>query len=237
MASDEGAPLLLANRYGGGRAYYLNYFLNTYPEDRREGRGDAVLKNLRTVLNDAGMTPKIRTTGVDGSPASGCAGYLFNNGSTRLLGLIPDKAKPGPQRIRLSFDGEAAIYDVRQKRYLGTGTEFETDIAPAVPCLFAMVKREITGLEAKVPAPVKPGDEVRIDFSVQGPADLRSVASVTVTGPDGKIIPWYGGNEDIVSGRGSVRFRTALNDLAGTWNVTVRETLSGIQRDVRVEIR
>jgi hypothetical protein len=237
MASEKGTPVLLANRYGDGRAYYLNYFLNTYPEDRREGRADAVLKGLRMVLDDAGMVPKVRLTGGDGNPASGCAGYLFNNGSTRLLGLIPDKGNSGAQRIRISFDGKAAIYDVRQKQYLGTATEFKTDIEPAVPRLFAMVKGEITGLEAKGPARVKPGDEVRIDFTVQGTADLRSVASVTVTGPDGKNIPWYGGNEDIASATGTVRFRTALNDPVGTWKVTLREALSGMLSEVKVEVR
>ena len=237
MTAVDGVPALLANRYGSGRAYYLNYFLNAYPEDRREGRTETALKNMQMVLKDAEISAKVRMIGLDGSPASACAGYLFNNGSTRLLGLIPDKRKPGPQRIRLSFDGQAAIYDVRQKQYLGTATEFETDIEPAVPRLFAMVKGEITGLEAKGPARVQRGDEVRIDFSVQGTTDLRSVASITVTDPDGKGVPYYGGNEDIVSGTGIVRFRTALNDAPGTWKVTLRETISGMQRDVKVEIR
>ncbi len=237
MVSEEGAPLLLANRYGNGRAYYLNYLLNTYPEDRREGRTGAALKNLKTILDDAGVHPKVRTAGMDSTPVSGCAGYLFNNGSTRLIGLIPDKSESGSQRIRLSFDGKAAIYDVRKKQYLGTATEFEADIEAAVPRLFAMIEARITGVDAKGPTQVKPGDEVKIDFSVQGPVALRSVATITVTGPDGKSIPWYGGNEDIVSGAGKVRFRTALNDPAGTWKVAVREALSGMQSEVKVEVR
>ena len=237
LALEEGAPLLLANRYGEGRAYYLNYFLNTYPENRREGRTGAALKNLKTILDDAGISPKVRMTGTDGAPVSGCSGYLFNNGSTRLIGLIPDKSKSGPQKIRIAFDGKAAIYDVRQRQYLGTATELETEIEPAVPRLFALVEGKVTRLDASVPAQVKPGDEVGIKFSVRGPATMRSVAIITVTGPDGKVIPWYGGNEDIFSGTGSFSFRTALNDPVGTWKVTLRDALSGAQSDVNVEVR
>jgi hypothetical protein len=174
---------------------------------------------------------------MDSTPVGGCAGYLFNNGSTRLIGLIPDKSRSGPQKIRLSFDGKAAIYDVREKQYLGTATDFETDIEPAVPRLFALVEGRITGIDARGPSQVKPGDEVKIDFSVQGPGALRSVATITVTGPDGKSIPWYGGNEDIVSGTGRVRFRTALNDPVGTWKVTLRDALSGVHSEVNVEVR
>ncbi len=237
MASEEGAPVLLANRFGDGRAYYLNYFLNTYPEDRREGRTGEALKNLKGILVDAGIYPKVRMLGMDSTPVGGCAGYLFNNGSTRLIGLIPDKSRSGPQKIRLSFDGKAAIYDVREKQYLGTATDFETDIEPAAPRLFALVEGRIAGIDARGPSQVKPGDEVKIDFSVQGPGALRSVATITVTGPDGKSIPWYGGNEDIVSGTGRVRFRTALNDPVGIWKVTLRDALSGVHSEVNVEVR
>lgn len=237
MAEEDGVPELLVNRYGSGRAYYFNYFLNTYPADRLEGKTEAALKKAQMVLNNAEVSARARMIGVDGSPASECAGYLFNNGTTRLLGLVPDKRKSGPQRIRLSFDGDAAIYDVRQKQYLGTATEFETEIEPAVPRLFAMVKGRITGLEARVPAQVQRGEEVRIDFSAQGTTDLRSVATITVMGPDGKAVPWYGGNEDIVSGKGAARFRTAFNDAPGTWRITVREAISGMQREVKVEVR
>jgi hypothetical protein len=66
---------------------------------------------------------------------------------------------------------------------------------------------------------------------------MRSVAIITVTGPDGKVIPWYGGNEDIFSGTGSFSFRTALNDPVGTWKVTLRDALSGVQSAVNVEVR
>jgi hypothetical protein len=237
LAEEGGVPLILVNRYGSGRAYYLNYFLDTYPEERREGRAETTLKRLQVVLNDAGISPKVRMAGVDGTPVSGCARYLFNNGSTRLLGLVPDKGRTQPQRIRFSFEGDAAIYDVRKRQYLGTATGFETGIEPAVPRLFALVKRRITGLAATGPAPVRLGNEVRIEFTAQGTADLRSVAAITVEDPGGRIIPWYGGNEDIVSGMGAHSFRTALNDAPGVWKITIRETISGTQGEVKVEIR
>jgi len=237
LAEEGGTPPMLVNRYGNGRAYYRNCFLDTYPEDRREGRAEMTLRRIQVVLKDAGISPKVRMTGIDGTPVSECARYLFNNGSTRLLGLVPDKSRAEPQRIRFSFEGEAAIYDVRKRQYLGTATEFETEIEPAVPRLFALVKSRITGIAARGPAQAQLGNEVRIDFTAQGTVDLRSVATITVEDPDGRTIPWYGGNEDIVSATGAHSFRTAFNDVPGVWKVTIRETISGAQSEVKIKIR
>jgi hypothetical protein len=229
--------LLLSNRFGKGHAYYLNYFLHSYPEDSRENRTGSALKRMQRILNEAAVLPKVRIGGLSGESVVGCATYLFNNGSTRLLGLIPDKKKAGPQKVRISFDGNSAIYDVRQKKLLGSASQFETAIEPAVPRLFAMVEREITALEAVGPSTVKRGEEVRVDFSFPAMTDLRSVAKITVTDPNGRCLLHYSGNQDIIGGKGSARFRTALNDPTGVWKITLRETISGQEREVRVELR
>ena len=175
------------------------------------------LENLRTVLVQAGVGPKVRLTGADGVPVSGCERYLFNNGTTRLLGLVPDMERPAGEQIEVRLDGEYAIYDVRRKRYLGFGDRFRTVIEPGEPRLFAFVSSKITGLELKVQASAALGEEVALNFRTTGTDNLRSVARVTVTGPDGQVRRIYGGNRDIEGSTGKAAFRTALNDPAGEW--------------------
>ncbi len=147
-----------------------------------------------------------------GASIADCETYQFNQGSTRLIGLVPDKDKSGAQKVRLVLEQQGALYDVRAKRYLGVGTSFETEIEPAVPKLFALVGSRINGLQLQAPSSAKIGEEVAISFRVTGGSDLRSVAKVIVTDAAGREVSVYGGNRDIVGGAGDIRFRTALND-------------------------
>jgi hypothetical protein len=125
---------------------------------------------------------------------------------------------------------------VRQRRYLGAGSTFETGIEPAVPKLFALVVSRITGLELQSPARARLGEEVTINFRAAGASQLRSVAKVVVTDASGRELSVYGGNRDLVSGVGSVSFRTALNDPSGVWRVSVTEVISGETANAEIAI-
>ncbi len=236
LMSEGGKPVLVMNKYGKGQAWLLNYFHHTYSRDKREGKNAPALENLRKVLARAGVGPKVRLIGAGGSPVSGCERYLFNNGTTRLLGLVPDMERPAGEQIEVRLDGEYAIYDVRRKRYLGFGDRFRTVIEPGEPRLFAFVSSKITGLELQAQASAALGEEVNLNFRTIGTDNLRSVARVTVTGPDGQVRRIYGGNRDIEGSTGKAAFRTALNDPAGEWLVEVTEVASGERSRVVVQI-
>ncbi len=234
--TDADRPMLLHNRFGEGSAILLNYFPDRYPEDKHEGKNGPGLEKIKRILTAAEIKPKVRLTSLGGDPIGNCASYLFNNGSTRLLGLVPDKEKLAAQRVRITLEEGAAVYDVRRKRYLGSGSVFETEIAPAVPQLFALVKGQIGGLDLRAPSSTRLGEEVRIDFRVHGAGNLRSVAKVIVTDPMGRQIRFYGGNENITNGAGNAVFRTALNDRSGTWHVSVTEVISGEMSKIEINI-
>ncbi|MBW7995657.1 MAG: hypothetical protein FVQ81_03590 [Candidatus Glassbacteria bacterium] len=237
LKKDNGKPVLVMNSYGQGKAFLLNYFHHTYSRAKQDGVSGPALENFRTVLSHAGKEPKVRLTGSDGKPVSGCERYLFNNGTTRLLGLVPDMERPEAEQIEIRLDGEYAIYDVRSKRYLGSGDRFRTVIRPGVPRLFAFVTGRITALELQAPASAGLGGEIVLNFHTAGVGDLRSVAVVTVIDPEGNVRGIYGGNRDIEGSTGSSSFRTALNDPAGEWLVEVMETASGerSRKVIRIE--
>ena len=227
MLTEEGRPQLVENRYGQGRAYLLNYFLNSYTEDKLERKQGPALEKMKQLMTAAAINPAVRMTSMAGDRVADCESYLFNFGSTSLLGLIPDKDKPAPQRVRLTFERKGVLYDVRQKRYLGTGSEFETEVDPAVPRLLALVENRISGMELQVAQRARLGESVTIQFRLASSPRLRSVAVVKVTAPSGREMVYYGNNQEITNGVGSTSFRTALNDQAGTWRVSVTETISG----------
>ncbi len=230
LNSKDKKSMLMVNRYGKGQAWLLNYFHDSYAEDKLNGKNGPALEAMRKVMVSSGIAPKVRLTGADGAPVIGCERYLFNNGSTRLLGLIPDMERPAGERIEVQLGGSYAIYDVRHKSFLGVGDRFLTRIEPGVPQLFAFVAERITGIHLESPRTALRGAEIPLDFKTSGAGDLRSVVSVTVTDPSGKERRIYGGNRDIVNSAGAASFRTALNDPAGDWIVEVTEVASG-ERD------
>ena len=237
LAPAGGQPTFLANRYGDGRAYYLNTFLDSYPADKLEGRTQDALANLQRVLLDARLQPKVRIRGKEGRPISSCSAYLLNLGTTRLLGLIPDKKMPAAEPIRIEFEGVSTIYDVRKKRSLGSASKFETIIEPAVPCVFALIANPVGSIKTLAPAQARLGEEIEVRMEVDGPASFQSVAKVTVLSPAGETIRYYGKNIDIRDNRGSFRFRTALNDLPGEWTVTITDVVSGVTGKVKIRVQ
>lgn len=220
-------PLLLSHSFGRGRAYLLNKFLSDYPAAREQGKGGPMMEQVARVLNDAHLNPRVSLTDANGQRVPECATYLFNLGTTRLLGLIPDKRLAGEKRIRIRFDGSGAIYDVRRKRLEARGEQIETTIEAAVPRLFALVGEAVGGIDIETPAAAKRGEEITVRFSVRGGRAFRSVAKIEILDPAGRAVGYYGRNEDIVDGVGSFRFRTALNESAGNWSIVVTDVLSG----------
>src|SRR5262249_47737060 len=145
------------------------------------------------------------------------------SGTTKLLGLLPEKDGLATNKVIINFDKGGALYDARQKRYLGEGSRFEVEIEPAGARLLALVAGRIPGVGLQSPPGARRGEEVTISFRVSGVKNLRSVANVIVTDAAGREAKIYGGNWDIVDGEGTISFRTALNDPAGLWRVLVTE--------------
>jgi hypothetical protein len=160
-----------------------------------------------------------------------------------LLGLVPDKEKAAPfapfapKKARIVFERSGVLYDVRQKRHLGSGSVFEIEIEPGVPRLFALVENRIGELELQANTNARLGEAVTLQFRIASSPQLRSVAKVRVTDPAGREIRHYGGNREISGGMGSISFRTALNDSPGVWRVAVTEAISGETATVALTVK
>jgi Beta-galactosidase/Beta-galactosidase trimerisation domain len=243
LLSEEGRPSLIENRFGRGRAYLLNYFLDRYPEEKLEQRQEPALEKMKRLLAAAGIKPAVKLSTLAGERVVDCETYLFNFGSTRLLGLVPDKEKAAPvapvapQKARVVFERSGVLYDVRQKRHLGSGSVFEIEIEPGVPRLFALVENRISELELQANTSARLGEAVTMQFRIASSPQLRSVAKVRVIDPAGREMRHYGGNHEISGGTGSISFRTALNDSPGVWRVAVTEAISGETAAVELTIK
>ncbi len=231
---------LLYNEYGKGSAFLLNYFMNNYAEEKLSGNGEASLLKIRTLFEKENLKSGINLTKLTGEPIGGIEKYSFSedNGSTRLLGLLPGKSGKN-EEINLLVDQTVHLYDIRNKKYLGEGNQFRISLKASVPELFALVYGKIDDIKAEAPSSKKPGEKVELNFELTGTgvSDLKSVVRVDVFNPDGKIMNYYSKNCDITNGSGSFSFNLALNEQLGTWKIRLTEVISGIEKDVTITVK
>ncbi|RKZ93362.1 MAG: hypothetical protein DRQ43_08210, partial [Gammaproteobacteria bacterium] len=231
---------LLYNEYGKGSAFLLNYFMDNYSEEKVSGNSEASLMKIRKLFEKKNLESEISLTKLTGEPAGGVEKYSFSEygGSTSLLGLLPTKSGKN-EEINLHVDQSVHLYDIRNKKYLGEGKEFKISLKASVPELYGLVSGKIENIKVDAPASIHPGEKVELNFEMigSGISDLKSVVRVDAFNPDGKTMNYYSKNCDITNGSGSYSFNLALNDQPGNWKIRLTEVISGIEKEVVINVK
>ncbi len=239
LLKDNDSRELLYNKYGRGSAFLLNYFMDDYPEEKLSGKSETSLLKIGKLFETENLKSGIILTKLTGEPTEGVEKYSFSEdeGSTKLLGLLP--AKSGEDEvINLHIDKSVHLYDIRNKKYLGEGNDFKIELKTSVPELFGLVSGTIENIKVDAPSTIKPGDKVELNFEITGSgiSDLKSVVRVDVFNPAGKVINYYSKNCDINGGTGSYSFNLALNEQPGIWEIRLTEVISGVEKEVSVDV-
>ena len=240
LLNENNVPEMLYHKYGSGSAWLLNYFMDGYPEEKLNQMNEASLRKIRKLFEKENLESSIRITTTAGEPANGIEKYSFSeqNSSARLLGLLPGRS--GDDReIVIHFDQSVHLYDIRNSKYLGEGTEFKTQVKNSVPELFGLVQGKIDGIETESPSNLFRGEAMMLNFKVvgNGTSDLKSVVRVNVYDPEGENALYYSDNCEVINGSGTHRFNTALNDQPGLWKIELTEVISGIKNELTFDLR
>ena len=223
-----------------------------YHRDRLLSKEGAVLEAARKVLDSAGLKPKYRVTDEHGGAVVGVETHVFRNGGATIVGLLSNPQlrvdELGPpefksnerfekaRQLRLIAPAESYVYDVRKGVLLGKRKELELTLDPYEPMIFAFVPAAVDGVRLAMSKTVERGSTIDIGFAIDSPA-ATSVFHVDVTDPAGKAAPYYSGNVFGVEGRGGMRIPFAMNESPGTWEVQVRELLTGSSARSSIEVR
>ncbi|MEO5893107.1 MAG: beta-galactosidase trimerization domain-containing protein [Ferruginibacter sp.] len=239
-SKENNRPILLSHRFGKGKAFLLNYFLNKYPGEKLTKTNASSLSKIRQVLTEAGVTSGVEITTTSRSLASGITKYAFaeNGGSGKLLGLLPDE-NLADTVVTLNLTESYHLYNVRNSTYLGEGKNFKLSLSPGVPMLFGMLKGTVNGLNAVGPTAVRRGDKVVIQINCTGDKllQLQSVAAIAIYDPKGELMEVYSGNCSINASHGEFSFSTAFNDEVGDWTIKVKEVMTGVGKEIKVTVQ
>jgi hypothetical protein len=213
--------------------------MDNYPEEKLSRNNEQSLRKIRKLLAEENLESSILLTTRTGDPANGVEKYSFSEkgSSARLLGLLPGKSGED-EEINLHLNQSVHLYDIRNKKYLGEGSDFNIQVKTSVPELFGMVDGKINDIEIVAPSTLTRGGTMTLDFKIVGggATGLKSVVRVNVYDPEGANTLYYSDNCEVINGSGTHRFKTAMNDLPGQWTIQLTEVISGVKKEITVSL-
>lgn len=224
------APAFVLRRHGKGHALYLNYLDTDYIRSRDPRH----LRLIRALLEQTGVSVPVRVfekTG--GEPLSNLEITRFRDDQATHICVLGGKG----EAALISSAGEGYLYDVRQREFLGKGTQFPISFRADYPRLLSLLPCRIDGVKLSFPAATR-GQVVSYQITpiLTGPP-TSVVYRLDFTDPAGKPREAYRLKVRAPAGRYSGLWQPALNDPPGNWKVTATEIISGKSVTVTVGVK
>ncbi|MFH0963747.1 MAG: beta-galactosidase trimerization domain-containing protein [Planctomycetota bacterium] len=237
LAHTGETPAALVNRYGKGRAWYLNFGVDRYASSLSdEEKGLGMRRVWEKVESLAGLGRRVEFTSDSPANLRALTRALYADGDAQYLGLLRDVAEVGgpsdaaARNVRFKFDHPGHLYDVRKREYLGLTAGAEVALVPGEAHLFALLPYRVGALALSgVQDRYAPGG--RIEFQValrfEGAPVATHVVRVTLTDPDGATPRHCDRTILMKDGAAAGSMRFALNDKPGTWILSATDVTSG----------
>ena len=229
-----GAPALLVNQVGKGRAILLNLTMDSLrsaADKPAEGDTDEWLSGQ---FGDAKVVPQVTLSTPAGAPISGVSVVRWRSGENQLLALFREAGIGEEALVRLPQP--MYVYDLRNDRALGKLSSFSTTIIPCRATFFALCPQEPGAAEVTVDALEATGGDVRTVRIIVPDAVGLQAYRVRVRTTRGEL-DWL--EQNVLAGTqgGEFVIPVAYNDLPGDWTVEARELFTGQVTEAKLTVR
>jgi hypothetical protein len=244
VAEVGGAPVIISNHFGEGRAITLNISLVPLLTSRDDEGPNPLLDIIGAALTTAGVEPPCEVTREDGSRPLCVAQMLYADGAARYLCIEQDLLLPGlaDQPGHVKLPEPAIVYDVRAGKRVGEGqvSEWDVTFARGDPHVYALLPYEVTGVALDAPAQVTAGETATVKTAVQtgDAAAGYHVVRLDVYAP-GSDAPHrqYSRNLGCEDGVGETSIPFALSDAKGAWRLVARDVATGVRTERALTVK
>ncbi|MCK5805483.1 MAG: beta-galactosidase, partial [Lentisphaeria bacterium] len=184
--------------------------------------------------------PTIAVRTPQGTPPARMRLFRYRLGSAEVVGIVQgvgDDAEPA-LTLRLPND-KRQVYDMRRGVLLGkTGASRSLKLIPGDAAIFALLPYRPGALAATVKANARTL-EIQVQLA-DTPTDAVHVFRIDITRPgDPAPCHWYSRNVVAPAGAATFDVPLAQNDPAGTWQIQIRDLLTGTKtsRDITVSAK
>ncbi len=258
FAKAGGADALIVRKVGKGSAIYLNVELRNYPAYRYQPGSDPEQQTQQLFLGclaQAGVRREINLWKKLGErQLPGAEVTRFATGPVELACIVLNTARgttgvgeefkidhrvfeqTTPMTVELPY--ERHVYDARTGKYHGLTSTFKDRFDPASCKIYALLPYRVTALTAKPVRGMRVGQTatVRLSIKAEGRTPGLHVVRADVYDPRGNWCSYYSKNARTEGGTGTFDIPFAEGDPAGTWELRLRDVVSGQKATVKLAV-
>jgi hypothetical protein len=214
----------------GGQIRYLDPLRGVRGDDGGCGFGLPAFDDMAEFLERTRLAPTVTLRNSAGRRAADSEISIFRQGSATIIALLPDPVCAGDalaqhgERVALTLDHAQHVHDLIARADLGRTDRVELTLDPAAPAMLVISDRRIMPVAITAPAKMRLGEMAELKFASARP---QSVLHIDIVDPAGRLVAPYSGNLRFHGGQGRKGIPFALNDPVGSWEIRVRDILTG----------
>jgi len=219
-----GAPALIVNNVGKGRAVLINTNMDGFGAACREPQPAGVRDWAVQALSDAGVQPQVVLEGATGQPLTGVSAVRWQDGDMQLLSLFREAGAREEAVVKLPQ--AMHVYNLRSGQALGKVSSFRTEIIPCRATFLALCPTEPREARISLDSETASRGEVRtVSVQVPGASGLKAYR---VRARCGEMeLDWL--EQNVLCGEQPAQFviPVAYNDPTGDWTIEAKELFTG----------
>jgi len=218
-----------------GRGTVILADIGNYNYDRNVGHHRQAQALLDRVIEIGGIERVARVTDwQSGQPANGIWTAGYRQGGQKYVIACKDYqiADRGASNVRIAFGKREYVYEMRSGRYLGHTDQVHDRLEPTRARIYSVLPYNVIRLEGATTGKVARGRDLVLKVSLVtvgnvGAEDMHLIRT-SVTSPQGQEVIALRRLTSIYGGTGEIHLPLAYDDPAGDWNVTLRDSATGI---------
>lgn len=240
--TQNGDPVAIVNSYGKGKAIYLNIHLSPYCSIFGSGAAGEIVveqpgakeieasyqKIFRKIFEEiCHLQPRVRVL-----PQSNCKEiFLFAKKFEKslLLGILPSPGIKDSAGISILMQDAKFVYDVREKKFLGSGKKVDCVIKSGKASLLALLPYKVEKITLNGPKICYQGNVVNFSgriFTSTGFADSHTLR-VRVFDGKGREIPFWAHSINAECCSFNFAVPVDLTMEQGTYKIVVTDVMTG----------
>jgi hypothetical protein len=217
----DGTPLMLVNEVGKGKAVLLNFPLSSYPSIAGDTTPEAAADVMKALWNLANLQPALGLQTAKGERLRNVEVTRWINGDTQIVSIFRHKGTP--ETASISIPAGMHVYDLRNRKDLGSPKSLTLNILPCRAHFLALTRTAASPAEVSVDKrTAAPGSLVTVTVKLPK-ATAQQAVKLQAKQPNGQPAEWL--TKVVVADRKgtTVEVPVAFNDAPGQWTVTATE--------------